>query len=310
MSRRPPALSSPLPPRGGIDAAWVRFPDFTPCATVGEYLADRYPRHWPRIAERIAAGEVVDASGAAISAQTPVARGMTVYFYRDLPVEIPVPFDVEVLHQDENLVVVDKPHFLASIPRGRHVAESALVRLRRMLDLPELSPVHRLDRLTAGVLVFTARAEVRGAYQTLFARRSVRKAYEAVAGFDPDLELPRTVRSRIIKERGRLQAWEAPGAPNAETRIELLRQHGDHALYRLRPHTGKTHQLRVHMSSLGMPIVGDNLYPDVRAAEPGDFSRPLQLLAKELAFTDPISGEQRVFTSRRTLAWNGAADAR
>ena len=151
--------------------------------------------------------------------------GSIVYLYRDLPDEVPVPFDIPVLHHDDDIVVVDKPHFLATMPRGRHVAQTALVRLRRELGLPELSPAHRLDRLTAGVLLFTTRREVRGRYQTLFARGLVRKTYLARAAGRPDRwRCPRVVRSRIIKRRGHLQAVCEPGEPNAETLVELLRR--------------------------------------------------------------------------------------
>jgi tRNA pseudouridine32 synthase/23S rRNA pseudouridine746 synthase len=183
------------------------------------------------------------------------------------------------------------------MPRGRHVAQTALVRLRRDLDLPELSPAHRLDRLTAGVLLFTTRRELRGRYQTLFSRGLVRKAYLARTRVDPDLELPRTLISRIIKRRGHLQAVEEPGEPNAETFVEHL---GD-GLYRLTPRTGRTHQLRLHMASLGLPIVNDPLYPDVIDVAPDDFSRPLQLLAHSIEFVDPVSGHHREFVSRRRL---------
>lgn len=279
----------------------MRFPDLSPWGSVGEHLADKYPHHWPRIAERLDAGEVVDATGRVVTADTPLARGLTVYFYRDLPVEQAVPFPIEVLHQDNNIVVADKPHFLSSIPRGRHVMETALVRLRRQLDLPQLSPVHRLDRLTAGVLLFTVRPEVRGAYQTLFARKEAEKTYEAVAGFRPELAFPMTVTSRIVKERGVLQAAEVDGEHNTETWIELVEQRGGLARYRLHPRTGKTHQLRVHMNSLGVPIVGDNLYPTVREVAMGDFTEPLQLLARRLAFTDPVSGRRQEFLSSREL---------
>lgn len=302
MTRRAPALSSPLPPRDGVEAAWVRFPDTGPWATVGEHLRDRYPAHWPALAQRLDTGQVVDAAGAPVARDTPLARGMTVYFHRDLPQEVAVPFPIEVLHQDENLVVADKPHFLASIPRGRHVAQTALVRLRRQLDLPELSPAHRLDRLTAGVLVFTARAQVRGAYQELFARQEVDKEYEALAGHRPDLRFPLDVSSRIVKERGVPQAREVPGPPNAHTRVELAQVLGACARYRLRPRTGKTHQLRVHLNALGVPILGDTLYPVARHAEPGDFADPLRLLARRIAFTDPFTGARREFASRRELA--------
>ena len=235
--------------------------------------------------------------GTAVTSSTVLRPGAHVYFYRELRDEVPVPFDIPVLYRDEDIVVVDKPHFLATMPRGRHVAQTATVRLRRELELPELSPAHRLDRLTAGVLVFTARRELRGRYQSLFARGEVRKTYLARAAVDPDIKLPKVVCSRIIKQRGQLQAAEEPGQPNAETFVEHL---GD-GLYRLTPRTGRTHQLRVHMASLGLPIDNDPLYPDVVDTAADDFSQPLQLLAHSLEFEDPISRERRVFSTRRTL---------
>lgn len=236
-----------------------------------------------------------------VTAGTPFRGGEFIWFHRDLPDEVAVPFEIGIVHADDHLVVVDKPHFLATIPRGRHVRETALVRLRRDLGLPDLSPAHRLDRVTAGLLMFVVDREHRGAYQTLFADRKVRKTYQAVAPYDPGLTLPVTVRSRIVKERGIVTAREVPGEPNAETRIELI-EHG-HGLgrYRLSPATGRTHQLRVHMSGLGVPILGDRFYPSVIESTLDDFSRPLQLLAQTLEFTDPVTGEPRRFSSRLKL---------
>lgn len=245
----------------------------------------------------VRAREVVDADGRVVDEATVMLPGAHVYLYRDLRDEVPVPFDIPVLYRDDDIVVVDKPHFLATMPRGRHVAQTALVRLRRKLDLPELSPAHRLDRLTAGVLVFTARREVRGAYQTLFARGGVHKTYLARAAVNPDVTLPRVVRSRIVKRRGHLQAVEEPGEPNAETLVEFVGVR----CYRLTPRTGRTHQLRVHMASLGMPIYGDPLYPNVIDVAADDFSTPLQLLARRMEFEDPLSGSRREFVSRREL---------
>ena len=245
-----------------------------------------------------AAREVVTADGSPVDETTVLAAGSFVYLYRELSDEVPVPFAIPVLYRDDDVVVVDKPHFLATTPRGRHVAQTALVRLRRELDLPELSPAHRLDRLTAGVLLFTARRELRGSYQTLFARGAVRKTYLARAAVNPDVRLPRVIRSRIIKRRGCLQAVEEPGEPNAETVVESLGK----GCYRLTPRSGRTHQLRVHMASLGLPILGDPLYPEVIDVAPDDFSAPLQLLAHSLEFDDPISGISRRFVSRRALA--------
>jgi tRNA pseudouridine32 synthase/23S rRNA pseudouridine746 synthase len=262
----------------------------------GPVLAELTARFGPPARTKVLAGQVVDADGAPVDEATVLPAGSSVYLYRELPDEVPVPFDIPVLYRDPDIVVVDKPHFLATMPRGRHVAQTALVRLRRELGLPGLSPAHRLDRLTAGVLLFTTRREMRGAYQTLFARGLVRKTYLARAAIDPALVLPRVVRSRIVKRRGHLQAVCEPGVPNAETLVELMSPDG---LYRLTPHTGRTHQLRVHMASLGIPIEGDPLYPDVIDVASDDFSTPLRLLAQRIEFTDPVTGSPREFVSRR-----------
>jgi tRNA pseudouridine32 synthase / 23S rRNA pseudouridine746 synthase len=283
--------AAPLPVRDGLGPARVRLHG-------GPVLAELVSRFGEAAAAKLLAGEVVCADGIVVTDATVLPAGSHVYLYRELRDEVPVPFDIPILHRDDDIVVVDKPHFLATMPRGRHVAQTALVRLRRELDLPELSPAHRLDRLTAGVLLFTARRVLRGRYQTLFARGEVRKAYLARAAVNPDVELPAVVRSRIIKRRSHLQAVEEPGEPNAETLVELMSADG---LYQLTPRTGRTHQLRVHMASLGVPIFGDPLYPNVVDVPAVDFSRPLQLLALSIEFEDPVSGRQREFISRRTL---------
>lgn len=293
---------APLPVRDGLNPSRLRLPENGRWATVAEYLLDRFPDDVRRVSEKIRAGEVVGGDGIAITTDTPYRARSFVYLYRDPPVESRVPFDIEILHRDDRLLVVDKPHFLATTPRGSWITETALVRLRRELDLPELSPVHRLDRLTAGVLVFTVRREARRAYQMMFDQRLVEKEYEAVAPHSPDLTFPREVSSRILKEPGVLQAREVPGPVNALTQIELLDTDGDIARYRLRPRTGKTHQLRVHMNSLGIPILGDNLYPEVYEVAPQDYSNPLQLLAVAIEFDDPITGRRTRFASRRNLA--------
>lgn len=255
------------------------------------------------VSRRLNAGEVVFYDGTPVVPDEPYRGGETVFLYRDLPEEVTVPGELTVIHQDGDIVVADKPHFLATMPRGKHVTQTAVVQLRRRLALPSLSPAHRLDRLTAGVLLFTVRPEVRGAYQLLFQRREVTKTYLALAPLPSSGQtLPAVVRSRIVKPRDSVQAVEVPGEVNAETRLELVRElPGDLGLYRLHPLTGRTHQLRVHLSGLGIPIVGDPLYPVVAEHRPHDFTHPLQLLAESLTFTDPLSGEVRTFTSARRL---------
>ncbi|MEV5174700.1 RluA family pseudouridine synthase [Streptomyces flaveolus] len=306
MRRRTPPPPAPLPQREGVDPVRVRLPVAGAWATVREHLVERLTGAPPGVVESMfAAGLVVGADGRAVPPDAPYRPGMFVWFHRELPAEVPVPFPVEVVYRDEHIVVADKPHFLATTPRGSHVAETALARLRRELGVPTLTAAHRLDRLTAGLVLFTVRPEERGAYQSLFRDRRVRKEYEAVAPYDPALVLPRTVRSRIVKERGVPAAREVPGEPNAETRVELIGHRAGLGRYRLVPATGQTHQLRVHLTALGVPILGDPLYSEVTAPVPaGDFRRPLQLLARELEFTDPVTGTEHTFTSARTLrAW-------
>lgn len=281
---------APLPPRHGLGPARVRLRG-------GAVLVELSSRFGEEAAAKVLAGEVVKADGSVVTAGTVMPPGSHVYWYRELRDEVTVPFDIPVLYRDDDIVVVDKPHFLATMPRGRHVAQTATVRLRQELDLPELSPAHRLDRLTAGVLLFTVRRDVRGAYQTLFARGQVRKTYLARADVDPCLHFPRVVWSRIVKRRGQLQAVEEPSQPNAETVVDHL----GGGLYRLTPHTGRTHQLRVHMNSLGLPIFGDPFYPQVIDVAAEDFAQPLQLLASGLEFEDPVSGRKREFVSNRKL---------
>lgn len=302
MRREPTA---PLAQRDGVDPTRLRLPASGPWSTLRDHLVDRLPVPAQDVDAMLDQGRVFGADGP-LAPDTAFRPGTSVWFHRDLPDEIVVPFELDILHADDDIVVVDKPHFLATMPRGSHVAQTALVRLRRWLDAGELSPAHRLDRMTAGVLLFIRRPELRGAYQQLFQNHQVHKEYEAVAAHDPALPLPRTVRSRIIKRRGEFAAQEEPGAVNAETHVQLLESSAELGRYRLVPRTGRTHQLRVHMNRLGIPIRGDELFPQQRPRAAGDFTRPLQLLARTIEFTDPVSGRSRRFESQRTLdTWPG-----
>ncbi len=301
---------SPLPRRHGLDASWVRTPDnvpgrLAPWATMGEFLEHRLGAHLA-VADLLAAGAFVDQAGRPWRGSEPYRGNTFVWFHRPLREEAAVPFPLVVLHSDERIVVVDKPPFLATTPRGTHVRESVVSRLRLSLGLDELVPAHRLDRLTAGVLVLTTERRWRGAYAGVFAGGAASKTYEAIAGFDEGLRLPRVERVRMVKERGRLQAEIVPGEPNAETLVELVESRGSHALYRLTPRTGKTHQLRLQLAALGIPIVGDPLYPEVLDVGVDDFSSPLGLVARRLEFTDPVDGTHRRFTSAHVLTWPAA----
>lgn len=278
---------APLPVRDGLGPARLRLHG-------GNVLAE-FSRRFGS-GDKVLNGEVVDRDGAVVDATTVLAPGAHVFLYRDLPDEVVVPFFIPLLYRDDAIVVVDKPHFLATMPRGSHIAQTAVVRLRRELGLPELSPAHRLDRLTAGVLLFTVRREVRGAYQRLFAAGSVAKTYLARSSAQPELVEPQMISNRIVKRRGCLQACIEPGEPNAETRVEPLGQ----GRYRLTPRTGRTHQLRLHMATLGVAIDNDPLYPEVIDVDPGDFTAPLRLIAQRLEFDDPLTGHRRCFVSSRT----------
>ncbi|MGO1319597.1 MAG: pseudouridine synthase [Galactobacter sp.] len=315
------SLRSPLPVRNGVNATRLHLPLAGPWLTIQDYVLARFGHiDAEGLKRRFATGEVQGVGGTIIDAHAPLGTHEFLWYYRDLPKEEPVPFHESLLHLDRDLLVVDKPHFLPTTPGGRYVQESALVRLRNRLGLPDLIPMHRLDRATAGVLLFSVRPETRGAYQTLFERRGISKVYEAVSALppqtDPDhpslqgVPLPLTYRNHIDKDKGVIRVVVDDDAPpNAETIIETLAtgvSRGTHAglpvLHtRLRPRTGRTHQLRVHLARLGAGILNDAFYPDLLEDVPDDHSKPLQLLARQISFTDPLSGAQRRFSSRRTL---------
>ncbi len=269
--------------------------------TVREFLVATEQRIAPeRLDAMLVAGDIVDMDGP-IAPDAPFVPGEAVWFHRDLPSETVVPFNISIVYRDDALLVIDKPHFLPTIPRGGHILQTALVRLRRELDLPQLVPAHRLDRVTAGLVLFVIEPTLRGAYQTLFQDRKVRKEYEAIASYDPTLTLPTVVRSRIVTQKGDFTAREVAGEPNAHTTVELVEHRNGLGRYRLTPSTGRTHQLRLHMNSLGVPILGDDLYPTATDRAVDDFTAPLQLLASAIEFTDPVSKTTRRFETELSL---------
>lgn len=312
-------MTSPLPVRNGIGPTRLRVPATGPWATIADYVIATFDHMDPDdLHRRFDEGEIVGENGDPISRSTPLGSDRFLWYYRDLPAEVPVPFAEEILHIDDDLVVIDKPHFLPTTPGGRYLRESALVRLRTRLDNPDLTPIHRLDRATAGLLMFSARPETRGAYQSLFEKRRVVKVYEAVSahppGWDPNTPtlaghtLPLLYRNHIAARRGELRVVvDDQVEPNAETAIEVkadgINTSGRDVLHTiLRPRTGRKHQLRAQLAALGIGILGDTWYPDLQTEEPDDHSLPLQLLARELEFTDPLSGLPRQFITHRTLS--------
>ena len=312
-SRSPPPQ---LPLREGVSASCLVLPP------------SRHPQ-WPSLLDALAAclprlsrdewqqrlhtDQVCNAQGQPLAAGSIPQGGQRVYYWRHVADEPELPFAHRIVFQDEHLVVADKPHFMPVTPGGRYVHTSLLVRLKRELGLAQLSPIHRIDRETAGLVAFSVRPQDRDAYQGLFRERQVGKVYQAIAPTPRHLPVPAwpVTRHSHLRENP-LQFFrmeEAPETsglpPNSETRIEALRHHGPWTLYRLTPITGKRHQLRVHMAAMGLPLVGDQFYPDVvRPPDgPDNHAQPLRLLASELVFTDPVTGQARRFVSQLSLAW-------
>jgi tRNA pseudouridine32 synthase/23S rRNA pseudouridine746 synthase len=293
-----------LPARSGVSPSCVGLPagDWL---TITDFLVQRFPaisrETW---LQRMRDGLVADEFGEAVTSERPYRGHMRVYYYRALEDEPRVPFEASVLWQDEHLVVADKPHFLPVTPSGHYLQETLLVRLKNSLGLEALAPIHRIDRETAGLVLFSVQPGERDAYQALFRRHEVSKDYEAIAPWREDIQFPLTRKSRIVQGEPFFRQCEAQGEPNSETHIDLLETapRTGQARYALRPVTGKKHQLRVHMDALGIPILNDRIYPPVYPTPDDDYTRPLQLLAKAVNFRDPFTGESRAFHTRLSLS--------
>ncbi len=300
--------------RAGVGASCVFLPPHmaATCPTMVAFFVTQFPKVDAAIwQERFSDGLITDGAGQVINPQSTYTPNQHLHYFRHVAAEPHIPFDATVLYQDEHLVVADKPHFLPVTPSGRYVQETLLVRLKNKLNLPHLSPLHRLDRDTAGLVLFGVQAKERGAYQQMFHDRKVNKTYAAIAPFHDAIALPTTRESRLENSPVYMQMMETVGAPNSKTHIALTKrlnkiQGGTRlAQYELHPVTGKRHQLRVHMCCLGIPIVNDGIYPVLTPEQPfmssADYAKPLQLLAKRLAFTDPITGRAHLFESQQRL---------
>ncbi len=289
------------PARNGVGPSCIGLPAGTWSTTL-DFLVERFPAISHAVwQQRMADGDVVDEHGVQLTPHGAYQGHKRVYYYRAVADEPRIPFDEVILFQDDQLVVVDKPHFLPVVPSGDYLAETVLVRLKRKLGLDTLVPIHRIDRDTAGLVMFSVQPKTRASYHALFSQRSVKKIYQAIAPWRDDLKLPLTRESRLVEAGHFMLQHEVNGPANAITHVDLLERTGALARYALQPVTGKRHQLRVHMAALGLPIIGDGLYPTLTPAGQIDYAHPLQLLAKSIEFVDPLNGKTRRFESRRGL---------
>ena len=287
--------------RSGVGPSCVGLPAGA-WLTILDFLVERFPAITRGVwLQRMAENLVVDEFGVPVTAERAYPSHMRIYYYRAVKEEQRIPFDEVILYQDEHLIVADKPHFLPVTPSGHFLQETLLVRLKNRLGIDTLIPIHRIDRETAGLVLFSVQPGERDAYQALFRHRTVTKHYEAVASWRDDLAFPLTRKSRIVEGVPFFRQREIAGEPNSETHIDVLAINGSLARYALSPVTGKKHQLRVHMNALGLPILNDRMYPPVAETPDDNHASPLQLLAKSIAFDDPVTGQQRTFQSQRAL---------
>ena len=323
---RPAGLSSPRPVKpptlNGVSPSMMAMPNALPNAMSNALPNVPSTSHPPDLLTyleqsayipagqtwhaRLVNDQVLDLQGKPLPVDAPFVPGQRIYYYRHVPDEPKVPFIETIVFEDEHLLVADKPHFLPVSPTGRYVQETLLVRLKNRTGLDDLVPIHRIDRDTAGIVMFSKQVASRNAYAAMFRARQAHKVYEAIAPYNPALQFPITRTSRLKTAESFMQMHEVDGAANSSTRIELLEVQGEWARYRLQPITGQRHQLRVHMMALGLPLRGDAIYP-VLTPEPAldnlDYSQPLHLLAQSISFDDPVTGASRHFRSNLCLPW-------
>jgi len=273
-------------------------------------LLDFFVSNFPHIdssewSARFSDGLIMTTDGQALAADDAYQGNSHLIYFRRLEREPEIPFKEHILYQDEHILVADKPHFLPVTPGGLYLHQTLLNRLKRKTGIQTLSPIHRIDRDTAGLVIFSVQPTERAHYQNLFRDRLVNKLYEAIAPYSENLriKLPLTYQSRLQESEHFLQMQEIDGEPNTDTYIELIQEMKPWARYRLRPGSGKKHQLRCHLNALGVPILNDQIYPELTPYQRYDLdlTKPLQLLAKEISFFDPITCQERVFTSQMQL---------
>ncbi|HIO93363.1 MAG TPA: pseudouridine synthase [Leucothrix mucor] len=305
MVRKTNHLKTPLPVRDGVSASRVWLPEGNWLLMI-DFLVEKFPNISKNdMIGRMERGELVDSKGERYYPDSPYRSNLHIFYYRELIQETEIPFTASVLYRDDHILVADKPHFLPVVPAGRFLHQTLLVRLKNEFQLDELTPIHRIDRETAGVVMFCINPNSRGKYQSLFQQRKIEKSYQAVVRMQPSQRqlFPLVHRSKMIKGTPFFRMQEVAGEPNSETAIDIIDNNENQALCDLKPVSGKQHQLRVHLASLSCPILNDPFYPELLPCKGDDFSQPLQLLAKSISFDDPITGNRHFFESSRSLNW-------
>ena len=288
-----------------VGKSTVTMPDMKrPYPTLLAFLVGRFPQISETIwLERITKGKVLSEDGPPVSLTTAYTPNKRLFYFREVAEEPVIPFQEQILYSSEHLIVACKPHFLPVTPSGPYVTETLVNRLKESTGNHFLSPINRIDRGTAGLVLISAKKETRGLYQQLFMDRMVQKTYQAVVEFSGVThETEWLVENRIEKGEPWFRMQTCEGRVNARSKIFLLKTKGSRALMQLSPVTGKKHQLRIHLSSLGMPIVGDHCYPTLLEKTVDNYDLPLQLLSKKIDFRDPISGVEMSFESKRNLS--------
>jgi len=274
--------------------------------TVLEYFIARFPDIEPVVwRQRMDAGKVHWHDGTLVTATCAFQAQKRVYYYREVESEPVIPFEEKILFHDAHILVAYKPHFLAVTPGGIWVAECLQNRLRNKTGLDNLQALHRLDRATAGLVLFSVNPDSRHYYHDLFKNKQIHKTYHAVAKVTGEENLKGRewhIKNRMERSSIRFRMHVVDGEPNSYSVIRCVEQRGDRAMFELNPITGKTHQLRVHMQELGWPVLNDRYYPNLQQQSADDFGQPLQLVATALRFTDPVSLELRQFASELCLS--------
>lgn len=289
--------------RDGMTSSFVVTPTEIHWKTVRDFLLFRFPHLDPEaLTERIENGQIFYDDGSPVPAEAPLIAHQRFWYFRENPAEPVIPFEYDILFEDENIIVIDKPHFLSTTPVGNFLKQTVVTRLRHQTGNMDIAPAHRLDRATAGVLLLTKQKSAREPYQQLFQQRKVQKTYHAICHKNDSLEDSFSIHAHMIENPKSLFMSIEQDEPNSFTDVKRLSSSDELSFYELRPITGKKHQLRCHMAHVGASIVNDVWYPHAMRQAPDDFEKPLQLLAHELSFVDPLSGEEREFRTQRTLS--------